>query len=226
MIKSTLSLIFILSLSSCLRTRAQIDGRAGVTPAGPVVQAPASGPVVTASNNAPKTTVAVQPGQDSIENQLANMQAQLRELVGRVEVLEKNWSMSQNSNELAELRTQMSAKMALYEQALVRLEKQSSSKSKKTVKKTSSKSVPKNAFEIAEDKFKASQWRSAVLSYQDYRTKNPRGSFYAEATYKIGVCFQELKAPGDAKAFYKEVIAKFPKSDAARRASYRLKRIK
>jgi TolA-binding protein len=43
------------------------------------------------------------------------------------------------------------------------------------------------------------------------------------ATYKIGVCFQELGMIEEAKAFYDEVIAKYPKSNEAAKATSRLK---
>ena len=54
---------------------------------------------------------------------------------------------------------------------------------------------------------------------------NPKGKRYADATYKIGMSFQELKLKDDAKAFYQEVIQKFPKSSEAKKAEVRLKKL-
>ena len=214
MIKSILLLVLVSSLTACLRTRSQIQGRNTVTPAGPPVVAGASNPVVN-SNYSQQSA--------NYDNQLSEMQSQMRELIGRVEVIEKNWNMSQNSEEVSELRKQMSSKMALYEEALVRLEKNSSSSS---VKKTSINSGVVSLFDSAEAKFNAKDWRKAILAYQEYRDKNPKGKSYPEATYKIGVCFQELGLKKESKAFYKEVVTKFPKSRTSKKASYRLSTLK
>lgn len=78
-------------------------------------------------------------------------------------------------------------------------------------------------FETGEAKFEAKAYRDAIFAYEDYRKKNPKGKHVVAATYKIGVCFQELGMTDDAKPFYEEVIAKAPKSREADRARARLK---
>jgi TolA-binding protein len=81
----------------------------------------------------------------------------------------------------------------------------------------------KNPFEAGESRFEQKNWREAIFAYEDYRKSYPKGKSFAAATYKIGVCFQELGMNDDAKPFYDEVIAKFPKSKEADRARARLK---
>ncbi len=81
----------------------------------------------------------------------------------------------------------------------------------------------KNPFETGESRFEQKNWREAIFAYEDYRKTYPKGKSFGAATYKIGVCFQELGMNDDAKPFYDEVIAKFPKSKEADRARARLK---
>jgi TolA-binding protein len=81
----------------------------------------------------------------------------------------------------------------------------------------------KNPFETGEARFEQKNWREAIFAYEDYRKSYPKGKSFGAATYKIGVCFQELGMNEDAKPFYEEVIAKFPKSKEADRARARLK---
>ena len=84
----------------------------------------------------------------------------------------------------------------------------------------------KNPFAVAEEKFEKKSWREAILDYEKYRKANPKGKQVATATYKIGVCFQELGLADDARAFYEEVVSKYPKAKEASKAQTRLKKLK
>lgn len=88
------------------------------------------------------------------------------------------------------------------------------------------KASDKNPYKVAEDHFAKKEWKDAAFSYDKYRTQNPKGKMFAMATYKMGVCFQELGMNDEATAFYEEVIAKFPKSKEAEKSSTRLKKLK
>ena len=58
---------------------------------------------------------------------------------------------------------------------------------------TPAASVPtqsKNTFDIAEALFAKKDFRQAILEYQKYREKFPKGKNVTVATYKMGVCFQ------------------------------------
>jgi len=87
----------------------------------------------------------------------------------------------------------------------------------------SGKNSDKNPFELGDSRFEQKAWREAIFAYEDYRKSYPKGKNFGAATYKIGVCFQELGMLDDAKPFYDEVISKFPKSKEADRARSRLK---
>jgi TolA-binding protein len=80
-----------------------------------------------------------------------------------------------------------------------------------------------SAFDRGEAKFDAKSWKDAIFAYEEYRKASPKGKHFAAATYKIGVCFQELGMVDDAKPFYEEVISKAGKSKEADRARTRLK---
>lgn len=88
---------------------------------------------------------------------------------------------------------------------------------------------PKNksaSFNQAEEAFKQKDWKKAILTYQKYRDDNPKGAKFAESTYKIGVSFQELGLKDEAKTFYDEVLTRYPQSDVAKKAKYRLSQMK
>lgn len=99
------------------------------------------------------------------------------------------------------------------------------SKSKGSADKQSDKQgdKQKGPYSLAEEFFANKEWRDAILQYQQYIERWPKGSYVANATYKIGVCFAELGHAQEAKVFFEEVIAKFPGSSQAKSATTRLK---
>lgn len=84
----------------------------------------------------------------------------------------------------------------------------------------------KTAYDEGENLFNAKKWKEAIVSFQKYRDAYPKGKMYADSTYKIGVCFQELKMKEEARAFFDEVTAKFPGSKEAKKAAFRMKNLK
>jgi TolA-binding protein len=84
----------------------------------------------------------------------------------------------------------------------------------------------RGTYDLGEEHFTAKKWKDAIVNYQKYRDQNPKGKQYADATYKIGVCFQELGMKEEARSFLEEVTAKFPKSKEAKKAEFRLKSLK
>jgi len=82
----------------------------------------------------------------------------------------------------------------------------------------------KGAFEIAEDLYAKKEWRKAVLAYQKFRDDNPKSKRFPTATLRIGQCFMELGMKDDARTFFEEVVAKYPKSDEAKQARNLLKK--
>ncbi|MEY4616196.1 MAG: hypothetical protein RJB66_1156 [Pseudomonadota bacterium] len=98
--------------------------------------------------------------------------------------------------------------------------------SKTKDKSKDSKEKDKSVYDAALTSFEGKKWKEAILSFEQYREKNPKGKHAAEAAYKTGVCFQELGMVEEAKVFYQDVLAKFPQSDMAKKAQARLKTLK
>ncbi len=81
-------------------------------------------------------------------------------------------------------------------------------------------------FLIAETYFLEGNYQLAATEYNTVRKNYPKSEKNAESLYKMGQCFERLKLPEDAKLFYKTLVEKYPKSDAAKRAKDRLKELK
>lgn len=173
---------------------------------------------------------------------------QIRALTGRVEEVENqlnqiNAADSGNKEAASKERQAFDQKFVAYEDALKKIEVQvlalmddiaklkaadaakEAAKTEKADKKASKKN-PKATYDEAEQLFKQNKFKEAILIYQKYRDANPKGKFYPDATYKMGVCFQEVGLKDEAKVFFEEVVNKFPGSKEAKKAAFRSKQLK
>ncbi|HPI39395.1 MAG TPA: tetratricopeptide repeat protein [Pseudobdellovibrionaceae bacterium] len=173
-------------------------------------------------------------------NRVEELQTQLRQVLGRVEELE---SESQSRKEDREKNDSDSKeKQSLTQQALSQLEEElkklksqfgelqreiediKTSKNSKTSKTTKEKNdSTQNVLQDADTYFKNQEWKEAILNYEKYRETNPKGKKLDEATYKIGLCFLELKMSDEAKTFFEEVVRKYPNSSYVKKAKQKLK---
>ena len=92
--------------------------------------------------------------------------------------------------------------------------------------KSDGKESKKALLKEADDHFARKDWKKAIAVYNKYRESNPKGSDFAKSTYQIGVCFQELGMKSEARAFFDELIEKFPKDSLAKKASFRINQLK
>lgn len=167
----------------------------------------------------------------------------LRKLNGRVETVESRTQQLSNRNEREGQGQDQKAKeqderLKLYQQAITKLDMQvselaaqmatlqSQMRSNSSSGGSGAKETPLSALQEADKFFEQKKWQEAALAYERYRKIAPKGKNLPTATYKIGVCFQELGANDDARVFYDEVIAKFPKSADAKKAKTRLAGLK
>jgi TolA-binding protein len=226
--RSSLQLTLILSalliLSGCLVTRQEVREKTG------------SGPTPEQRERAESRA------------RYSEVDEQLRELVGKVETLEKGLNNltvergSSNEQWDAEKKS-LAERNKIYEETLSRIESQllllsqkvevlsantnTNSNSAKTSAATSKDGAgKKNSYQLAEDEFAKKNWKQAIVAFEKYRELNPKGRYYSDATFKIGMSFQELGMGSEAKVFYNEVIDKSPKSDLAKKATAQLKKIK
>lgn len=169
-----------------------------------------------------------------VGGRFADVEDDLRRMNGRIEVLESRLAQSNSDREKIlnaadSQAADLNKKINVLQEEISRLDGQIAAltaEAQKPSTSSSSSSSKKNDYEQGEDHFEAKEWRRAVLSYQKYRDANPKGKNFADATYKIGVCFQELGLKDEARTFYEEVVAKHPKSPEAKRAKTRLSSLK
>ena len=82
------------------------------------------------------------------------------------------------------------------------------------------------SFWIAESYLAEANWQQAAAEFNKVRKSYPNSPLVAEAFFKLGVCFENLKLPNDAKLFYTTVVKKHPRSKAADKAKKRLRDLK
>lgn len=181
----------------------------------------------------------------NVSNRFAEIEEEMRTLHGRVEVIENKMNQTHSILEgtLKSNKQQgqdLNEKLSALQDALVKMEKEMNTLNAEfqaykanVVVPSADPSLERNShklhqdsFEIAQDLFAKKDWKQAILQFEKYRKEKPKGQHFSNATYKIGVSFQELGMDSESKVFLEEVISKFPKSDDARRAKIRLKSLK
>jgi TolA-binding protein len=226
-----LSLSSLLLLSGCLKTRNEV---------GDNEQRSISQQQVVSMQRAAATSVPQDMG-----SRLAEMEEQMRELNGRIDVVE-NKSTSGRTGIESQLKANQqqnvdaNQKLALLQDAMTKLEGQlfqltaevqglkagQAAAQAAAQAEHASRQAKKDVYEVAQEFFAKKDWKQAILNFQKYRDENPKGKNFPDATYKIGVSFQELGMKDEARTFYDEVVSKYPKTDEARRAKSRLKGLK
>lgn len=100
-------------------------------------------------------------------------------------------------------------------------------KEKPDDKKTQDKPEKKlNSYETAQQLFENKEWKKAILNFHKYTDESPKGKLVPDAKYKIGLCFQELSMKEEAMAYFEEVAANYPNSEAGKKSKARLTKLK
>jgi TolA-binding protein len=166
------------------------------------------------------------------EANLQGYESQIRSLNGRLEILEHQTAqLTADRDDLTKKLTENDERFKQLEQALLQVE-QGQVMAARPAREDDSRSrggerVSKKAyFQDAEEYFAKKQYKKAVVLYQKYRDKSPNGADVAEATLKIGLCFQEMKMIKEARVFFDEVVEKHHKSKYAKIAQARLAQLK
>jgi len=240
MIRSLLLLAQVLVLSGCFRTvseiRAQGDLDQTVPP--PRRQAP-----VTSASEAEPTVSAAAPAHSApvtTASRFEEVDEQLRAFNGRLEVVEQKlneWGSARlgaqaDESKEKEIREQ---KFLAYEEELKRLTGlvQSLTEEVNRLKPVAKTPTPapavakgSAAYDEGEKQLNGKNWKEAIVAFQKYRDANPKGKMYADATYKIGLAFQEMGLKDEARTFFEEVTSKFPGSKESKKAAQRLKTLR
>lgn len=168
-------------------------------------------------------------------SKITEFESAIRETNGRIDTVDgkmrvRDQQMAQEMKLHADNQMELAKKMDLIQEEVVALQAQvqalqSELKTNKSDTKKPSTSQ-KSSFDDGNEKFNQKDWKRAILAFQKFREDNPKSAKVPEAIYKIGVCFQELGMSNEAKAFYDEVVVKYPKSADAAKAKSRLRNLK
>lgn len=180
--------------------------------------------------------VTMQKANADQSNRFNDLDADMRSLNGRIEVLENRMQQvqaqasSQQGMDAAR-GAELERRVTLLQEEIKRLTEllDATVLEVGALKAGAKAAVPeptgkKGAFDIAEELFTKKEWRKAILAFQKFRDENPKSKRFPRATLRIGQAFQELGMKDDAKTFFEEVIAKYPSSDEAKQAKTLLKK--
>ncbi|MEK7357673.1 MAG: tetratricopeptide repeat protein [Bdellovibrionota bacterium] len=186
-----------------------------------------------------KTVSNLQQTTADVNQRFQDVDDELRKITGRIETVETRLAQvtDKATKGAGAVDQKVTANDAAYREEFTKLQTQvdelkkqlaDMQESQKRVAQVSAPAAdnPKTQFQAAEGNFEKKNWKEAILDYEKYRKAYPKGKDFSAATYKIGVSFQELGMIDEAKAFYEEVLAKFPKSKDAKSAGSRLKGLK
>lgn len=176
-----------------------------------------------------------------VNSRFADLEDDMRKTNGRIEALETRFQQSQNAAKAnadkgtAALDARMKDSDAAYREEFQKLRAEldalkahveSERAAEASAAAASAAAAKKDPFAAAEEKYEKKEYKEAILDYERYRKANPKGPKFSTATYKIGSSFQELGMIDEARSFYEEVTAKFPKSKDAARAKTKLAKLK
>lgn len=211
MMKNILIIFFLIPVVGCLKTRNEV--------------------------REVQQTTTVQKTAAETSNRIEELQTVVRDLNGRIEQLENKVSAEQTTHlqqqnqrveemqatirslqeQVAGLQDELAQVKVIAAQPVV---------NSATNSMMNEGQLPTEPYAQGEFLFKQHEWKKAILSYQKYREANPKGKNVVDATYKIGVCFQELGLRDEAKTFYEEVMSRFAKSNQAKKAKIRISQLK
>lgn len=170
-------------------------------------------------------------GQKQASIRTMEMEEDMRSLSGRVDNIERQMSRQQQDREARASENEV--KLNAYREAIEKLQGQIvqltsdienmkvRSKEAAEIEKTS-----KSPFDDGQKNYDKKDWKRAIIDFEKYREKFPKGKNFAKATLLIGESFQELGMNDEAKTFYDEVVARFPKSEEAKKVKLKTKKMK
>jgi TolA-binding protein len=167
-------------------------------------------------------------------NRFADIDADLRQLNGRIEVLENR--LGQSTQEKEKLKkssdeqiADLQKKTTILQEEIAKLTDVVAALSSQVANQANRPSEPQDkssTFDVAQDFFEKKDFKKAILNFQKFRDNNPKDKRVPEAVYKIAVSFQELGMKDESIPFFEEVISKYPNSSEAKKAKVRLKKVK
>lgn len=75
----------------------------------------------------------------------------------------------------------------------------------------------------AESLFQTKQYRKAIVDFSTIQEKFPKSKRVPTVLYQIGVSFEKMGLKSDGKAFFQELVDKYPRSTEAKKALLKLR---
>lgn len=171
-----------------------------------------------------------------VNNRFAELESELRELNGKIEVSDNRTAQSAKNQESQRKQTEevvneLQKRVQVLQEEITRMQDQiatlaAAQTAVQQRPEPEGSRVERGHYEQAEELFDQKEWKRAILAYQKFRDAKPADKRVPSAIYKIGVCFQEVGMKDEARTFFEEAISKYPKSDAAKRSRVRIARLK
>jgi TolA-binding protein len=172
-----------------------------------------------------------------VNSRFQDLEDSTRKLDGRIEALENkiDRSQSKTSEATSAVDARIKENDAVYKEEFEKLNAEiqklqmqmtEMAANQKRASQPEPQSSAADAFGEGDKKFEQKNYQEAILDYERYRKAYPKGKKFGTATLKIGEAFSELGMKDDARAFYEEVISKFPKTKDAKTAAAKLKSLK
>lgn len=220
------TLTLCISMTSCLKTRAQLKENS---------------PEETHSISAPAPRVVESSGGYAIDE----VKAEITRMTGRIEDLEKGQTSGRifKDEDIKKIETRLMEVEKTQIEVLERLKQIQSQPthidSKELLEKAktlfdeeqyeesiqslnqyfknpSLKTAEEATFLRAEAYYKLKDYKKAIVEYSKFPEKYSGSSRMPRALYKIGVAFDQMGMKEDAQAFYQELTDKYPKSSEAK----------
>lgn len=233
-----LALLVALSLSSCLRTRAQMRDESydreeptEVRPAEPVRDVEPQGGYAIEELKSEFTRLAGKI-EDLERSQKEGIQKSgspedIKRLESRLIALEENLAAIQEMVNKTQVSPAALDPSELYKKAMSQYHSQNYEDAVETfaeyLKAPKAKKAEEATFLKAECFYKLKEYKKAIVEYSKFPEKFTKSNHLPEALYKIGSSFELLGMKEDARGFYQELVEKFPKSPEAKKARKKVK---
>ncbi len=165
---------------------------------------------------------------------LQEIQDQMRELNGKIEVLESKLATQVSSSQDSPHFKALSEKVIVLEEAVRELDQKLSNNkvSSHNIKTNSintsnaktSGTIIKDNYKSAQYYFAVGEYKKAILAYEKYRTLNPNGKYYPTATHNIGISLNKLGLKKEAKSYFTEIVTSYKKAPEFKSAVAHLKK--
>lgn len=241
MIKLALSIVAVLFLSSCLKTRSELGGDYqsqvySKKQADNQKQASQESSVVKIDDK-DELIRNLNGRVESLENQIVQMQKAFVQDPNNQKIILLQESLVKMEAQITKLETDLALSKQGLSQASANDNKPApnSSDAKVEVKVPPAKSTPpqasgKNsgAFDAAQDYFAKKDFKNAILEYQKFVDANAKSKnkFVPEAKYKIGLSFEAMGLKDEATSFYEEVAAQHGSTEFGKKAKAKVTKTK